>query len=146
MLFRSFLVPDDTDFGRLQRESGAVPLAASDIPGGGEGVSLQDPDGNVLWLIRRWGAVPALPLRPTTSTTFNDVHRAQRVNATVTKWAASDWFQDACERPVVLFFDEVDRGATEVRQGLFELMDSRKLAGKHIHPDTMMFEIGRAHV
>jgi len=63
----------------------------------------------------------------------------QRVNATVTKWAASDWFQDACERPVVLFFDEVDRGATEVRQGLFELMDSRKLAGKHIHPGTLMF-------
>jgi MoxR-like ATPase len=63
----------------------------------------------------------------------------QRTNALVTKWAASDWFQDACERPVVLFFDEVDRGAMEVRQGLFELMDSRKLAGKRLHDDTLMF-------
>ena len=63
----------------------------------------------------------------------------QRSKALVTKWAASDWFQDACERGVVLFFDEVDRGAMEVRQGLFELMDSRKLAGKHLHADTLMF-------
>lgn len=63
----------------------------------------------------------------------------QRVGHLVTKWAASDWFYEACEAPVVLFFDEVDRGAMEVRQGLFELMDSRKLAGKHLHPDTLMF-------
>ena len=63
----------------------------------------------------------------------------QRTSALVTKWAASDWFQDACDRPVVLFFDEVDRGAMEVRQGLFELMDSRKLAGKRLHNDTLMF-------
>jgi len=63
----------------------------------------------------------------------------QRVDALVTKWAASDWFFEACHRPVVLFFDEVDRGTMEVRQGLFELMDSRKLAGKRLHPDTLMF-------
>lgn len=63
----------------------------------------------------------------------------QRVDALVTKWAASDWFYEACETPVVLFFDEVDRGSMEVRQGLFELMDSRKLAGKHLHEGTLLF-------
>jgi len=46
------------------------------------------------------------------------------------------WFIQACTEPVVLFFDEVDRATTEVRQGLFELMDSRKLAGWTLHEDT----------
>ena len=46
------------------------------------------------------------------------------------------WFIQACTQPVVLFFDEVDRATTEVRQGLFELTDSRKLAGGSLHPET----------
>ena len=46
------------------------------------------------------------------------------------------WFLRACTEPVVLFFDEVDRAVTEVRQGLFELTDSRKLAGWTLHPGT----------
>ena len=46
------------------------------------------------------------------------------------------WFIQACTSPCVLFFDEVDRAVTEVRQGLFELTDSRKLAGWSLHPET----------
>jgi hypothetical protein len=38
-----------------------------------------------------------------------------------------------------LFFDEVDRATTEVRQGLFELTDSRKLNGHKLHKDTLIF-------
>jgi hypothetical protein len=34
--------------------------------------------------------------------------------------------------------DEVDRATTEVRQGIFELTDSRKLAGWTLHPDTIV--------
>ena len=39
----------------------------------------------------------------------------------------------------MLFLDEVDRATTEVRQGIFELTDSRKLAGHHLHPETVIF-------
>ena len=46
------------------------------------------------------------------------------------------WFIRACTEPCVLFFDEVDRAVLEVRQGLFELTDSRKLAGWSLHPGT----------
>jgi len=48
------------------------------------------------------------------------------------------WFLQACTEPVVLFLDEVDRATTEVRQGIFELTDSRKLAGWTLHPDTVV--------
>jgi MoxR-like ATPase len=50
-----------------------------------------------------------------------------------------DWFKMACEEPAVLFLDEVDRATLEVRQGIFELTDSRKLNGHHLHPDTLVF-------
>jgi len=50
-----------------------------------------------------------------------------------------DWFQTACEKAVVLFLDEIDRATTEVRQGIFELTDSRKLNGHYLHKDTLVF-------
>ncbi len=49
-----------------------------------------------------------------------------------------DWFVTACTEPVVLFLDEVDRATPEVRQGIFELTDSRKINGHRLHPDTII--------
>ncbi len=54
------------------------------------------------------------------------------------KFRPFDWLVQACTEPVVLFFDEVDRATIEVRQGIFELTDSRKLAGWHLHEDTVI--------
>jgi hypothetical protein len=56
-----------------------------------------------------------------------------------TAWNPPDWFKDACERPVVLFLDEVDRGTQEVRQGIFQLTDSRAINGHKLHPGTLIF-------
>ena len=56
-----------------------------------------------------------------------------------TTWNAPDWLVTACEQPVLLFLDEVDRATMEVRQGLFELTDSRKLNGHTLHEDTLVF-------
>lgn len=55
-----------------------------------------------------------------------------------TTWNAPDWLVTACEQPVMLFLDEVDRATQEVRQGLFELTDSRKINGWHLHADTLI--------
>jgi len=55
-----------------------------------------------------------------------------------TRWNAPDFLKDACERPVMLFLDEVDRGIPEVRQGIFELTDSRKFNGWNLHPGTII--------
>ncbi|MCW4052912.1 MAG: MoxR family ATPase [Candidatus Bathyarchaeota archaeon] len=61
------------------------------------------------------------------------------INDNRTSFNPPDWFKDACEQPVVLFLDEVDRAIPEVRQGIFELTDSRKLNGHYLHPDTYVF-------
>ena len=69
------------------------------------------------------GDLVGLPTIEDNSTTFNP----------------PDWFKAACDRPVVLFLDEVDRATLEVRQGIFELTDSRKLNGNVLHEDTLVF-------
>jgi len=49
------------------------------------------------------------------------------------------WLVRACTEPVVLFLDEIDRATTEVRQGFFQLGDSRQINGWKLHPGTVVF-------
>jgi|GEM_PF-565058 len=55
------------------------------------------------------------------------------------KFRPFTWLVKACTEPVILFLDELDRGIAEVRQGFFELADSRKIAGWELHPGTLIF-------
>lgn len=71
--------------------------------------------------------------------TEGDLLGLPKVEGNVTQWLAPEWLHNACNNPVVLFLDEVDRATMEVRQGIFELCDSRKIAGYNLHPDTVIF-------
>ncbi len=71
--------------------------------------------------------------------TEGDLLGLPKVEGEVTTWLAPEWLHEACNNPVVLFLDEVDRATMEVRQGIFELCDSRKIAGYELHPDTVIF-------
>ncbi len=61
------------------------------------------------------------------------------VDGECTRFNPPDWFKQAYNEPVALFLDEVDRATIEVRQGIFELTDSRKLNGYALHPETLIF-------
>jgi hypothetical protein len=56
-----------------------------------------------------------------------------------TSWNPPDWYKQACDNGVVLFMDEIDRAVQEVRQGFFQLTDSRTINGHKLHPDTVIF-------
>jgi midasin (ATPase involved in ribosome maturation) len=71
--------------------------------------------------------------------TEGDLVGLPSINANATAWNPPNWFKYACQNACVLFFDEVDRATTEVRQGLFELTDSRKLNGFKLHDDVLIF-------
>ena len=71
--------------------------------------------------------------------TEGDLVGLPTIDAGSTRFNPPDWFKAACDRPVVLFLDEVDRATLEVRQGIFELTDSRKLNGHKLHDDTLIF-------
>ena len=71
--------------------------------------------------------------------TEGDLVGLPKTDGDVTSFCPPDWFKTACDSPVVLFLDEVDRATIEVRQGIFELTDSRKLNGHHLHTKTVVF-------
>ena len=71
--------------------------------------------------------------------TEGDLVGLPSTDGNVTSFNPPDWFKTSCDNPVVLFLDEVDRATIEVRQGIFELTDSRKLNGHVLHPDTLIF-------
>ena len=71
--------------------------------------------------------------------TEGDLVGLPKTDGNVTSFCPPDWFKTACEEPVILFLDEVDRATIEVRQGIFELTDSRKLNGHRLHPQTLIF-------
>jgi len=71
--------------------------------------------------------------------TEGDLVGLPSIKGNSTTFNPPDWFKQACDTPVVLFLDEVDRATLEVRQGIFELTDSRKLNGHILHEDTLIF-------
>ena len=71
--------------------------------------------------------------------TEGDLVGLPKTDGDVTSFCPPDWFKTACDEPVVLFLDEVDRATIEVRQGIFELTDSRKLNGHRLHENTLIF-------
>ena len=71
--------------------------------------------------------------------TEGDLIGLPSVAGNATNWNPPNWFKFACANPCILFFDEVDRATLEVRQGLFELTDSRKLNGFKLHDEVLIF-------
>ena len=71
--------------------------------------------------------------------TEGDLVGLPSTDGNTTSFNPPDWFKTACDNAVVLFLDEVDRATIEVRQGIFELTDSRKLNGHVLHKDTLIF-------
>ena len=92
----------------------------------------------VVYQIAKERGLPVVERRAS-QMTEGDLLGLPKVNNNVTQWLAPEWLDTACKNPVVLFLDEVDRATLEVRQGIFELCDSRKIAGHKLHPDTLIF-------
>ena len=91
--------------------------------------------------VYQYAAKIGLPVveRRASQMTEGDLVGLPSVEGASTSFNPPDWFKRACDEPVVLFLDEVDRATLEVRQGIFELTDSRKLNGHHLHEDTLVF-------
>ncbi len=79
----AFTVASEAELRLLQSEAGARRLGSADIPGGGSGVELVDPAGNLLWLVTGQRASVARPLRAALHPQANCLDAVRRVNATV---------------------------------------------------------------
>jgi hypothetical protein len=56
-----------------------------------------------------------------------------------TRFNPPDWFKRACDEPVALFLDELNRATTEVMQAAFQIVLDRELNGWRLHPRTAVF-------
>jgi hypothetical protein len=92
----------------------------------------------IVYQIAKERGLPVIERRAS-QMTEGDLLGLPKVENNVTQWLAPEWLHDACNNAVVLFLDEVDRATMEVRQGIFELCDSRKIAGYELHKDTVIF-------
>jgi hypothetical protein len=92
-------------------------------------------------IVYGFAAEAGLPVieRRASQMTEGDLLGLPSTDGAVTTWNPPAWYKTACDEAVVLFLDEVDRATPEVRQGIFELTDSRKLAGFALHPETLIF-------
>ena len=92
-------------------------------------------------VVYQLAANASLPVveRRASQMTEGDLVGLPSVDGNRTSFNPPDWFKQACEEPVCLFLDEVDRATLEVRQGSFELTDRRNLNGHNLHPDTIIF-------
>jgi len=55
-----------------------------------------------------------------------------------TQFAPPDWILECVEEACILFLDEIDRAILELRQGAFQIMDSKAFNGIKLHPDTII--------
>ena len=71
--------------------------------------------------------------------TEGDIIGLPQVSDGVTRFLPVDWLLKACEEPVALFLDEINRATVEVQQCAFQLVLDRELNGNKLHPDTRIF-------
>lgn len=57
----------------------------------------------------------------------------------VTRFNPPEWYKRACDAPVCLFLDELNRATPEVMQAAFQIVLDRELNGWKLHPDTRVF-------
>jgi GTPase SAR1 family protein len=71
--------------------------------------------------------------------TQGDIIGLPKLDEDRTRYMPPDWYKTACERPVVLFLDELNRAEVEVMQAAFQIVLDRELNGHRLHPETRVY-------
>lgn len=68
--------------------------------------------------------------------TEGDVIGLPKIDDDITRFLPVVWFKQGCDRPTVLFLDEINRATPEVMNAAFQIVLDRELNGLKLHPDT----------
>jgi alkaline phosphatase D len=71
--------------------------------------------------------------------TEGDMIGLPSTDGNVTRFNPPDWYKAACDAPVTLFLDELNRATHEVMQAAFQVVLDRELNGWKLHPQTRVF-------
>jgi hypothetical protein len=92
-------------------------------------------------IFKQIGAKLGLPVidRRLSQMTEGDIIGLPQLKDGITRFAPVDWFVRACEEPVILFLDEINRASVEVQQCAFQIVLDRELNGMKLHPETRLY-------
>jgi len=92
-------------------------------------------------VVRQVAAAFKLPVidRRLSQMTEGDMVGLPSTDGEVTRFNPPDWYKRACENPVCLFLDEINRATPEVMQAAFQVVLDRELNGWKLHSDTRVF-------
>jgi hypothetical protein len=62
----------------------------------------------------------------------------QSADRKTTQFLPPDWYREACDKPVVLFLDELNRATTELMQAASQVVLDRTLNRQTLHPKTVI--------
>lgn len=68
--------------------------------------------------------------------TEGDIIGLPSTDGEVTRFNPPSWYKQACDEPVFLFLDELNRATPEVMQAAFQIVLDRELNGWKLHPQT----------
>lgn len=71
--------------------------------------------------------------------TEGDMIGLPKMEGESTKFCPPDWYMDACNKPCVLFLDEINRATPEIMQAAFQIVLDKELNGYKLHPETRVF-------
>lgn len=77
--------------------------------------------------------------RRLSQTTEGDLLGLPTVTGDSTKFNPPDWIKEACEKPMIVFLDELNRATPEVMQAAFQVVLDYELNGWQLHPETRCF-------
>lgn len=111
-----------------------MPAEISVLARGATGVGKSD-------IFHQIGKSIGLPVidRRLSQMTEGDILGLPELKDGITRFAPVDWFVRACEEPVVLFLDEINRASVEVQQCAFQIVLDRQLNGMSLHPETRIY-------
>lgn len=100
---------------------------------------LAKPFAKALGLIDKYPqGLPVVERRLSQCPDAGDLTGLPEIRDGVTHLNPMDWFNRICLEPCLFFADEIDRAMPDVRQAFFEITDSRKVAGRLLHKDTII--------
>ena len=111
-----------------------MPADISVLARGATGVGKSD-------IFHQIGTNLGLPIidRRLSQMTEGDILGLPELKDGITRFAPVDWFVRACNEPVVLFLDEINRASVEVQQCAFQIVLDRQLNGMTLHPETRIY-------
>lgn len=92
-------------------------------------------------VVRQFAVEQKLPLLDVRlgQLTEGDILGLPRIVGDETVLVAPDWLRQACDSPVVLHFDELNRALGTVLQGIFQVILDRCMGAHRLHPLTRVF-------